>query len=118
MLDEVGLSPLAAALDLLERWDRKLAEEDQIRLRIANALLIEPDWLVIDDILEGLEEETQRELADVLSRMTDTALIYIGRSPAFEAVTRPRLIHLQPLPFFPSETPPTAPSPRSVRGTS
>ncbi|MFP3386708.1 hypothetical protein, partial [Tritonibacter sp. SIMBA_163] len=83
----------------------KLAEEDQIRLRIANALLIGPDWLVLDDILEGLEEETQHELAQVLSRMTDTTLIYIGRCSAFEAVAQPRLIHLQPLSFGTSETP-------------
>lgn len=118
VLEEVRLSPLAAALDLLERWDRKLAEEDQIRLRIANALLIGPDWLVLDDILEGLEEETQHELAQVLSRMADTTLIYIGRCSAFEAVAQPRLIHLQPLSFGTSETPPAAPSPRPLRGTS
>ncbi|MFN7103667.1 MAG: ABC transporter ATP-binding protein/permease [Pseudorhizobium sp.] len=98
VLKDVGLSPLAAALDLIERWDRKLTEDDQVRLRVANALLIGPDWLVIDDVLEGLEIHSQRELAGILSQMADTGIIYIGDSPAFEEVVKPRRVHLHPLP--------------------
>lgn len=94
-LDRVGLTTLSGRLDLRERWDRKLAEDDQARLRIANALLIKPEWLIIDDILDSLEDDTQRELARALSVMTGTAIVYIGRSEIFQQVLAAREIHLE-----------------------
>ncbi len=96
-LERVGLSPLVAALDLTERWDRKLSEEDQARLRLANLFLIEPRWLVLDDILEGLEADVQLELAATLAELDNAAIIYIGRCEAFDSVLKPRQLHLQPL---------------------
>ena len=96
-LERVGLSPLVATLDLTERWDRKLSEEDQARLRLANLFLIEPRWLVLDDILEGLEADVQFELAAILAELDNAAIIYIGRCEAFDSVLKPRQLHLQPL---------------------
>jgi len=96
-LERVGLSPLVAALDLTERWDRKLSEEDQARLRLANLFLIEPRWLVLDDILEGLEADVQLELAATLAELDNAAIIYIGRCEAFDSILKPRQLHLRPL---------------------
>ncbi len=97
VLERVGLSPLVAALDLTERWDRKLSEEDRARLRLANLLVIEPRWLILDDFLEGLESDVQLELAAILAELNDTAIVYIGRSEAFERTLKPRLMRLKPL---------------------
>ncbi len=94
-LERVGLSPLTAALGLTERWDQKLSEEDQARLRLANVLVTEPKWLFMDDILEGLDADVQSEMAAVLSELENVTMVYIGLSAAFDEIVRPRHIHLQ-----------------------
>ncbi|CAD7048482.1 glycosyl transferase family 1 [Pseudorhizobium endolithicum] len=94
-LERVGLSLLTAALGLTERWDQKLSEGDQARLRLANVLVTEPKWLFMDDILEGLDADVQSEMAAVLSELENVTMIYIGLSAAFDRIVRPRHIDLQ-----------------------
>ncbi|MGN7294248.1 ABC transporter ATP-binding protein/permease [Rhizobium sp. SAFR-030] len=96
VLETVGLGRLLERLDARDRWDRVLEEEDQARLRVAHALLIRPKWIVIDDALETLDPETQKQLIAILDAMTETTIIYIGRSENFLSIG-PRAIHLQPL---------------------
>jgi putative ATP-binding cassette transporter len=96
-LERVGLERLAPALDQTGRWDKILDSDEQARLRFANALVLQPEWIVTDDVLEGLEPETQHFLAAVWKDMTDTAIIYIGRSEVYAEVLLPRIVHLEPL---------------------
>lgn len=96
-LKRAGLERLAGDLDRHERWDRILEEDDQARLRLANVLLTAPKWLVLDEALEGLEPETQKEILRVMDEMKDSAIIYIGRQELFQEVMKSRVIHLQPL---------------------
>ena len=56
-----------------------------------------PQWLIMDDVLEGLEPETRERLLDVLGQIEGVTLIYIGRSEEFRAKFSPRLFHLSPL---------------------
>lgn len=94
-LKQTGLERLAEHLDTRDRWERSLEEEEQMRLRLANALLLQPRWIVLDDVLEALEPETQKEMISILQNMTNAAIIYIGRSETFLSIS-PRAVHLQP----------------------
>jgi putative ATP-binding cassette transporter len=94
-LNDAGLVRLARQLGMVERWDRVLDEEDQVRLRSANAAVLAPPWLVIENVLEGLDHETQETLTRLLGEMRDTTLIYIGRSDVYQEVLSPRQVHLQ-----------------------
>lgn len=94
-LDRVGLARLKDSLQARERWERVLQEDDQMRLRMANALLVKPRWIVLDDAFEALEGETQEEFIAILDSMPEAGVIYVGRSETF-LTTSTRLIHLQP----------------------
>ena len=96
-LTRVGLDRLAPALDQVGRWDKLLDHDEQARLRFANALVLHPKWIITDDVLEGMEPETQHFLAAVWKDMADTAIVYIGRSEVYSEVLSPRVVHLEPL---------------------
>lgn len=97
MLERVGLRRLVHRLDDVERWDRLLDKDEEVSLLVANAVLRKPDWLVMDDVLEGLEPHTNEQLLAVLADLTGSTLIYIGRSEDFLKKFSPRLFHLAPL---------------------
>ncbi|MRH93730.1 ABC transporter ATP-binding protein/permease [Agrobacterium tumefaciens] len=93
-LTACGLGEMAPRLDEHIRWDKKLDSDEQASIRIANALLLKPKFIVIDDLLEGLEKQTQDTLAEVLNGIDGVAIIYIGRSETFLSVLTPALAHL------------------------
>ena len=106
-LISVGLNRLARRLDAVERWDRLLDKDEEIALQVANAVLRKPDWLIMDDIFEGLEPETQTRLLTVLGGLSGSTLIYIGRSPEFARTFTPRIFHVSSLhPAQPSDPAP------------
>ncbi len=96
-LIEVGLDRLVHRLDAVERWDRQLDKDEEVALQVANAVLRKPDWLIMDDIFEGLEPETQSRLLSVLGGLRQSTLIYVGRSPEFAKTFSPRVFHVSPL---------------------
>lgn len=94
-LSRVGLPHLVMRLDERARWERLLDKDEQMALAFANILLRKPHCLVLFDVLEGLEPETEARLAALLGEMTGTTLLYIGRSTAFASATGARLVHLE-----------------------
>ncbi len=96
-LDKAGLERLTDRLDEVERWDRLLDKDEQAALQIANAVMRKPEWLIMDDVLEGLEPETQQRLACVLAGLEGTTIIYIGRSEEYAKKFSPKVFHLAPL---------------------
>ena len=94
-LERAGLARLKPILDTTARWDKVLDFDDQMKLRFANCLLQKPDFIVFDDVLEGLEAETQVRLAGVVEDLADCGLIYIGRSQVFLETFAPRVLHLE-----------------------
>ncbi|RWX79093.1 ABC transporter ATP-binding protein/permease [Neorhizobium lilium] len=96
-LTRVGLARLANRLDTVERWDRLLDKDEEVALQVANAVLRKPDWLIMDDIFEGLEAETQTLLIEVLGGLSNSTLIYIGRSAEFSKAFSPQVYHVSPL---------------------
>ncbi|SFB63388.1 putative ATP-binding cassette transporter [Rhizobium sp. NFR07] len=96
-LTAVGLDRYVDRLDDMERWDRLLDKEEEAALQVANAVLRKPDWLIMDDVLEGLEQETRERLMEVLSGLEGSTLVYIGRSEEFAKTFQPTTFHLAPL---------------------
>ncbi|MNT20165.1 Vitamin B12 transport ATP-binding protein BacA [compost metagenome] len=94
VLTACGLGEMASRLDENIRWDKKLDSDEQASIRVANALLLKPKFLVIDDLLEGLEKQTQDTLAEVLNGIDGAAIIYIGRSETFLSILTPQVAHL------------------------
>jgi putative ATP-binding cassette transporter len=93
----VGLDRYVDRLDEVERWDRLLDKEEEAALQVANAVLRRPDWLIIDDVLEGLEADTRERLVGVLAGLEQTTLVYIGRSEEFAQAFSPHVFDLAPL---------------------
>lgn len=94
-LTRCGLARLASRLDEIARWDRKLDAEEQVALRVANILLLKPPHVVVEDILDGLETDTQDRLVEALAGLEGTTVIYVGRSEAFLRGAQPQVLHLQ-----------------------
>lgn len=101
-LDRVGLSHFREMLDTRLRWDKVLDHDGRTALGVATVLLRPPRWLVMEDTLEGLEPAAADHLAGVLAGLSQTALVYIGRSESFLKETRPRIFHLEALPSSPA----------------
>lgn len=94
-LAAVGLARLAPMLDEHARWDRVLDEDEQMALAFAGLLLRRPRWIIFNDVLEGLEPETVKHLAEAMRLMKGATMVYVGRSEAFMQAFSPRLIHLR-----------------------
>jgi len=94
-LRTVGLADLTGRLDERGRWERILDKDQQMALAFANILIRKPRWLVMHDVLEGLEPDTERRLTSILAQMQDATLIYLGRSLAFADATGARAVHLE-----------------------
>ncbi|MCX8996841.1 ABC transporter ATP-binding protein/permease [Rhizobiaceae bacterium BDR2-2] len=104
-LDRAGLARLKPILDTTARWDKVLDFDDQMKLRFANALLLKPDFIVIDDLFDGLEQDAQASLAGIVEELGNTGILYVGRSQAFAEAFSPRIVHLEQI------RPPDAASP-------
>jgi putative ATP-binding cassette transporter len=93
-LTRMGLETLLPLLEVSKRWDRELTEEEQQRLAFATLLLHAPHWVLIDEVLDGLDDEALRRVTDILTQdLERTGLVYIGRG---ETQTRlfSRVVHL------------------------
>ncbi|MBB3611685.1 ABC transporter ATP-binding protein/permease [Rhizobium sp. BK602] len=96
-MDRVGLGRLKSRLDTQARWDRLLDNEEQKAVGFAHLLLTKPKWIILDEVMEGLELEIQTKFSALLTEFTDATVIYIGRSEAYLQAMSPRVLHLQAL---------------------
>lgn len=96
-MEKVGLGRLKGRIDTQARWDRLLDTEEQKAIGFAHLLLAKPKWVILDDVLEGLESEVQAMLSGLLAEMTDVTVIYVGRNEAYMHAMSPRVLHLQAL---------------------
>ena len=93
-LDRLGLQRLTPMLDLSRRWDRELSEDDQQSLMFARLLIHAPRWVLIDEVLDSLDEETRMRALDIFSKdLQDTAVIHIGRIDGRDPMFT-RVLHL------------------------
>ena len=93
-LARLGLESLEPLLDVSKRWDRELSEDEQQRLEFATLLLHAPHWVLIDEVLDALDEDSFRKVKEVLTRdLAQTGIIYIGRAEALDGMFS-RVVHL------------------------
>jgi putative ATP-binding cassette transporter len=93
-LERLGLERLAPMLEESRRWDGVLSDEEQQSLVFARALLHAPDWLVIDEALEALDEGALPRVREILTQdLKHAGVLYIGRTGAQDPLFG-RVIHL------------------------
>jgi vitamin B12/bleomycin/antimicrobial peptide transport system ATP-binding/permease protein len=96
-LKTVKLGRLTTALNQRQRWDRVLSKEEQMSLAFAHILLRKPHWVIFNDVLEGLEDDTIKILTGVMANMQDATLVYLGRNAGYLEALSPRVLHLERL---------------------
>jgi putative ATP-binding cassette transporter len=80
-LARVGLERLVPRLDLSQRWDRELSEDEQQTLAFARVVLHAPPWVLIDEVLDALEDDARERIADIFVKdLPRTGVIHIGRA--------------------------------------
>lgn len=93
-LARLGLEGLEPLLDVSKRWDHELNEDEQQRLAFATLLLHAPHWVLIDEVLDGLDEESLQRVKDVLTTdLRSTGVVYIGREETRDHLFS-RVVHL------------------------
>jgi len=93
-LARLGLESLEPLLDTSKRWDRELNEDEQQRLTFATLLMHAPHWVLIDEVLDSLDEDSLRRVTEVLTKdLEHTGIIYIGRPEQQDGLFL-RVVHL------------------------
>ncbi len=79
-LERVGLERLASNLNKVKRWDKELTLEERRRLILGRMLLHRPQWVVQDESIYELDEETRKTALSILgAELKQTAVLSIGR---------------------------------------
>ncbi len=79
-LERVGLGRLASSLDKVKRWDKELTLEERRRLILGRMLLHRPQWVVQDESIYELDEESRKTALSILrDELKQTAVLSIGR---------------------------------------
>ena len=82
-LTRLDLARLVPMLDSTQHWERDLSDDEQHSLVFARALLHEPRWMIIDEVLDSLDDRARDWVIEMLTKdLRQTGIIYIGRIPA------------------------------------
>ncbi len=85
----VGLPALAARLGEDAHWNRMLSLGEQQRLGLARALLLQPQYLFLDEATASLDEPSEAELYRLLAhRLPATTIVSIGHRTTLAAFHR------------------------------
>ena len=80
-LEAIGLDDLASRLEEAAAWDQDLGDQDQQRLAFARLLVQKPQWIIIDQALEALDDRTREQVVGMLeTTLKSAAVINIGRT--------------------------------------
>jgi len=85
-LAAVGLEALRQLLDVTDRWDQRLNDDEKQSLAIARILLQRPKWVVLNGALEVLDAESRRRFEALFQgELADIGVIDIGKERQHEA---------------------------------
>ena len=91
-LADAHLGSLAGELDREDAWSQRLSSGEQQRLSIARALLLRPDWLLLDESTSAVEEKLEAQLYAMLAqRLPGTTIISIGHRSTLAGLHRRHL---------------------------
>jgi putative ATP-binding cassette transporter len=94
-LGRLGLERLVPLLEVTRRWDRELGQDEQLGLAFARIVLQTPPWLLIDDMLGSLDDESLERIIDIFSNeLARTSVIHIGRAAQARDPLFHRVLHL------------------------
>jgi vitamin B12/bleomycin/antimicrobial peptide transport system ATP-binding/permease protein len=94
-LNRMGLERLVPMLGETRRWDRELSHDEQLCLAFARIVLLAPPWVLIDDTLGSLEDESLERVMDLFTReLQRTTIIHIGRAAQARDPLFSRVLHL------------------------
>jgi putative ATP-binding cassette transporter len=79
-LEAVGLKRLASCLDDVERWDKRLANDEQQMLAFARVLLQKPAWIIMDDATGDLDITQTRRIFEALDTLPGVTVVSLTRS--------------------------------------
>jgi len=78
-LADVGLEHLQSKLDVEERWDRRLTDDEKQSLAFARVILQKPSWVVFNDALDILNPTSRMRIRDIMmGAMRDIGMINVG----------------------------------------
>ncbi|MEP6885392.1 MAG: ABC transporter ATP-binding protein/permease [Gammaproteobacteria bacterium] len=93
-LARVKLERLTPMLDMQQRWERELSEDEQQTLAFARLVLHAPPWVLIDEVLDTLDDEVRQNVLDIFADdLSRTGVIHIGRADARDHLFS-RVVHL------------------------
>jgi vitamin B12/bleomycin/antimicrobial peptide transport system ATP-binding/permease protein len=91
-LDDVRLGSLKDQLDREEVWSQRLSGGEQQRIAIARALLMQPDWLFLDESTSALDDKTETQMYVLLAeRLPATTIVSIAHRSTLGAFHHRRL---------------------------
>ncbi|MBX6321588.1 MAG: ABC transporter ATP-binding protein/permease [Rhodospirillaceae bacterium] len=100
-LERVGLARLVSKLDRVQRWDKELRFDEQQRLAFARMLLHAPKWVVMDEAMSALDDESAHIVMSIFRReLAAAAVVNIGRAPPNQGFFS-RTLHLRRVPEGP-----------------
>ena len=93
-LARLKLDRLVPLLDVSRRWDHELSEDEQQTLAFARVVLHAPPWILIDEVLDGLDEDARQAILGIFAEdLQHTGVIHIGRADAHDHLFS-RVLHL------------------------
>ncbi len=91
-LEDVRLGGLIGQLDREDVWSQRLSGGEQQRISLARALLMQPDWLLLDESSSALDEKLEGEMYTLLAeRLPNTTIVSIGHRSTLAAFHDRRL---------------------------
>jgi putative ATP-binding cassette transporter len=94
VLQSSSLDHLASSLDRNARWDRELTDDEQQYLVIARIVLHKPHWVLIDEALDALDDDSRDRVISIFNAgLKEAAIVNIGR-PETQHPFFTRVLHL------------------------
>jgi putative ATP-binding cassette transporter len=89
-LERVKIGRVRGGIDVVNRWDKELTIDEQRRLVLGRILLHRPRWLIQDESMSELDEESRALAMSIFANeLAETAVISIGRhDPSHEFYQR------------------------------
>ncbi|WP_295947469.1 ABC transporter ATP-binding protein/permease [uncultured Bartonella sp.] len=80
-LEITGLSDYFSALDEENvDWERRLNDVERRSIAFARVLLTEPEWIVANQVMDGIDETVRKRIASVVfQHLKNTTFVYISR---------------------------------------